>query len=43
MSVDKRRPATGAAMGCGGLKRAQANFGVGAVDLGEVEIRKIRD
>jgi hypothetical protein len=43
VAVDEGGPATGAAMGRSSLKRAEANFGVGAVDFGEVEVGEVGD
>ena len=41
VAMNKRRPAAGTAMLGRGLECAQADFGIGPVDLGEMEIREI--
>jgi hypothetical protein len=41
--MDKGWSVTGAAMRRGILERVQADFGVGAIDFGEVKIGEVRD
>ena len=41
VSVDERRPQSRSAMRCRGLKRAQAGFGIRAVDFSKEEVREV--
>ena len=41
VAVNKGWTVTGAAVGCGGLKRTQAGYGIGTVDLSEVEVGEV--
>ncbi len=43
VAVDQGRSVAGAAVGHGGLEGVQAGHGIGAVDLGKVEVGEVGD
>jgi len=43
MAVDEGGTVTGAAMGGGGLKSAEAGFGIGAIDFSKAEVGEVGD